>query len=207
MCSSGLFSLVFLSLCKAKEREKEREGQGEGRRSRRGKEPGFFLRRVFFFLVVRLGLSAFDSLFLQPRIRLPPRLPPRPRFQAPPWLLPSASRLPQVRACRCCLDRGNASGAAALERRRSTEALGSFFRSAVLAASASFRSPLLTAISLGAKVDSCLSFRLRATASEALCSPFFASRRRARFCLAAHTGEQEPRRAQRGAARTFGRRP
>jgi hypothetical protein len=77
----------------------------------------------------------------------------------------------------------------------------------VLAASASFRSPLLTAISLGAKVDSCLSFRLRATASEALCSPFFASRRRARFCLAAHTGEQEPRRAQRGAARTFGRRP
>lgn len=203
MCSAGLFSLVFLSLCKAKEREKEREGQEEAEEE---KNPGFFSVE-FFFLVVRLGLSAFDSLFLQPRIRLPPRLPPRPRFQAPPWLLPSASRLPQVRACRCCIDRGNASGAAALERRRSTEALGSFFRSAVLAASASFRSPLLTAISLGAKVDSCLSFRLRATASEALCSPFFASRRRARFCLAAHTGEQEPRRAQRGAARTFGRGP
>ena len=59
MCSAGLFSLVFLSLCKAKEREKEREGQGEGRRSRRGKEPGFFLRRVFFF-----SSSASASLLL-----------------------------------------------------------------------------------------------------------------------------------------------
>ena len=78
--------------------------------------------------------------------------------------------------------------------------LALFFGSAPSLLSSSCLS--LAAISLGAKVDSCL-LSLRATAPEALCSPFRASRRRARLLLGAYASGQEPRRARWGATRAF----
>ena len=71
-------------------------------------------------------LESCLTLF-NPEFDSPLSSPPRPPPQAPQWLLPSASRLPQVRACRRCLDGGNARGAVAPEQRRSIGSLGSFF--------------------------------------------------------------------------------
>ena len=74
---------------------------------------------VFFFLRSHslASLSKLDS-------PCPPRAPPP---QAQQWLPPSASRLPQVRTRRCCLQRGDSKGAVATSKRRSIEFLASFF--------------------------------------------------------------------------------
>lgn len=95
----------------------------------------FVLRRLVAspLLLRRLSccvasLVASPLTLHNPEFDLSPLSSPRgPPPQAPQWLLPSASRLPQVRACRCCLDGGNARGAAAPGRRRSISLGSSFF--------------------------------------------------------------------------------
>ena len=98
---------VLVFWCKGGKREKEREEEERKVRAFLCSSSQFLLRRLFC------------SLFtLQP---------PEFRLPFPQWLLPSASRLPQVRACRCCLDEGNARGAVAPGRRRSIGSLELFF--------------------------------------------------------------------------------
>ena len=75
------------------------------------------VRRVFFSVSLSLSLSlSLASLFFKSKFNTPD--PPRPPLQAPLWLLPSASRLPQVRTGCCCPERSNATGAVAKSARR-----------------------------------------------------------------------------------------
>ena len=190
---------VLVFWCKGGKREKEREEEERKVRAFLCSSSQFLLRRLFC------------SLFtLQPpEFRLPfPFSPPRgplhklrngfypPRHASRRSVLAAAALTRAMQGAPLRQGDGDRSGL-----------LSSFFFGSALSCSCSSPALLLSRaiFPLGEPRSILCSspFSLRATAPGALCSPFRASRRRARPRLVASTGEREPRRARRGATRTF----